>query len=408
MAKVQDKTWDIKKVMQSLYKYEAEIRKGKSKEQLKQLSNFTVHGGEPLLLPFDDLRLLLQYSYKKYKSSGIQTSLLHMTGKHLELFKKFKTHIGISIDGHMAEMNKMRFPKEYDYGKIGTNLDNIFNNITNLIEDNVNVSVITVLRKCNSHPPYMIDFLYYLKSLGIQYVKLNPGTIYDKSQKDLEASCDDLWNVYTVVHRQKFKDMIISPIADIIEGMYGNIGNMTCTFRKCDPWSASADTTLMGDGSFGTCMHTGAAIDGIQALRGDKSTHERYEALRQIPQEDGGCKDCEYWFMCTGGCPGAGIDNDWRNKTRFCEGLKAFYKFIYYEIKNLTPNIHLTPDFYPDKPDKKIIQKSIDKGTYQKQYRLPKPRSKDQEWIGIDKGDGIIYQDSNNSEWLKKNPGWGK
>jgi uncharacterized protein len=408
MASVQDKTWNMKKVMKSLYKYEKERRKGKSGNEIKKLYSFTVHGGEPLLLPFNDLRLLLQYSYKKYKSSGIQTSLLHMTDEHLELFKKYKTKVGVSIDGHTPKMNKMRFPIDMTEKQIGFQIDRVFKNIEKLIQSNVSVSVIAILRKCNSNPAMMIDYFHYLQFLGIEYAKLNPGTVYDESKRELlEASNNDIWNVYTAVYRQKLK-LTINPIADAAEGMTGHIGNLSCSMKYCDPWSSGADMTLNGNGEFGTCMHTAAAIDGVQAMRGSKPTYERYEALQQIPQKVGGCRGCVFWHMCTGGCPGAGINNDWRNKTRFCGGLKSFYKFIYYDLKNAMPNIYLTPDFFPEKPDIDYIKKSISKSIYQRQYRLSKPRKKNKGWVGIDKGDGIIYQDSNSKEWLEKNPGWGK
>ena len=45
---------------------------------------------------------------------------------------------------------------------------------------------------------------------------------------------------------------------------------------------------------------------------------ERYQALWNIPLEYGGCKDCNYFFVCGGQCPGTAIDGDWRNKTRDC------------------------------------------------------------------------------------------
>jgi hypothetical protein len=50
--------------------------------------------------------------------------------------------------------------------------------------------------------------------------------------------------------------------------------------------------------------------------------------LQYIPQENGGCKDCEYWNHCMGGCPVTGIDNDWRNRSRFCPVWKTIIGII--------------------------------------------------------------------------------
>src|SRR5205085_10095838 len=53
-----------------------------------------------------------------------------------------------------------------------------------------------------------------------------------------------------------------------------------------------------------------------------------YLALYHTPQEAGGCKDCRFFLMCKGQCPGTAIDGDWRNRTEHCEVWKALFKVL--------------------------------------------------------------------------------
>ena len=63
--------------------------------------------------------------------------------------------------------------------------------------------------------------------------------------------------------------------------------------------------------------------DGIDFVKSDREGFERYLALYYTPQEYGGCKDCRFFLMCKGQCPGTAIDRDWRNRTEHCEVWKG-------------------------------------------------------------------------------------
>jgi len=115
----------------------------------------------------------------------------------------------------------------------------------------------------------------------------------------------------------------------------------------------------MADGSIGCCLKGGAAFDGIQALAAENYGNERYRMLLQVSQEENGCKDCRYWFMCYGGCPGTGIDNDWRNRAKKCEAWKQLFSHIEKKIRVLMPNINTLPMFYPKVPSPLQVQASL-------------------------------------------------
>mgnify|MGYP003347235368 FL=1 len=61
--------------------------------------NWSLFGGEALLLNLEDLEELLKVSFDKWKRSGVQTNGTLITPKHIELFEKYQTHVGISLDG---------------------------------------------------------------------------------------------------------------------------------------------------------------------------------------------------------------------------------------------------------------------------------------------------------------------
>jgi hypothetical protein len=53
---------------------------------------------------------------------------------------------------------------------------------------------------------------------------------------------------------------------------------------------------------------------------------------------------CKYWQICGGACPEEGEDNDWRNKTRFCEAIYGLYQHIENDIRGIFPWISLVMD----------------------------------------------------------------
>jgi uncharacterized protein len=322
-------------------------------QEMGKYKQVTIHGGEPLLIGFLDLKEMLRVIYKKFKSTGIQTNLLLLKKRHISYFQKYNTHVGVSIDGDTLEMNQGR---GYDPAKV-------IDNIKWLKDSGIKMSIIIVLRKYNAGPDNIDRLIKFLKRLknefGITDIRCNPGIVYDESLRiDEELLPYDLG--FTYIRLFDFlmneNDMSLQPTRDFIDGMMG-YNDMT----ECDPYNTTAEVTIMHDGSMGNCLKSGTALDGVASIRTNKYSNVRSEILKQTD-----CKDCKYWFICHGGCPGAAIDNDWRNKTRFCESYKMVYSHIHKKLKNLFPNIHLMPDLYPDTG---ISKDSLCGSTWKKSHR---------------------------------------
>ena len=334
------------------------------KLKMNDFKQVTVHGGEPLLMGYLDLKEIFKITYKKFKSTGIQTNLLVMKKRHVNLFKKYNTHVGVSVDGDNIEMNQGR---GYDPHKV-------IENMKILRDANVKMSCIIVLRKYNAGPDNIDKLIRFIRRLKIEFgitdIRCNPGIVFDDSLRvEEELSPYDLGLTY-----MKLFDFIMNenglslqPIRDFIDGLMGYT-DMTCAYGECDPYMTGAEQTIMHDGSMGNCLKSGTALDGIAGLRATEKNNARSEMLKQLDSDNFGCKDCTYWNMCHGGCPGEGIDNEWRNRSRFCEGYKMIFNHIGKKIKNLFPNAYLLPDFYPN------IRKSIDSidgSTWRKDKRKP-------------------------------------
>jgi len=139
--------------------------------------------------------------------------------------------------------------------------------------------------------------------------------------------------------------------------------------------------------------------------------------LQQIPQDLGGCKDCRYWHICYGACPGTGIDNDWRNRGRFCEAWKDFFAHIENRLKAMMPNLLLSPEFYPHRTLAELVQKSLrtqNGSSYKQQARFNIESLKEE----VVKRQAVPRQsgghgdkphgDSDDPEWRKAHPEWRK
>jgi uncharacterized protein len=290
----------------------------------------TLHGGEPLALPIEAVDAVLKMIFEKYGRSGIQTSGALITPAHVEIFEKYKTCVGVSIDGDTAATNAGR------WNAPGFNAAEMTDRTLygmRLIKDaGVSLSAIVLLRRCNAGTPALrsdlVRFGMRMKTeFGIESMRFNPLIAFDARTEEREAL--DNAAIADAFRRLAVKAFAENlqwyPVRDFAATLRGE--SAECAFGECDPWATDAEIPILGDGSLGTCMKVGGGPDGAATLRVEKS-HARYEMLPQVRQEAGGCKGCFWWPYCSGGCPGAGIDGDWRNRTRFCKAYKDTFEYI--------------------------------------------------------------------------------
>ena len=289
-----------------------------------------LHGGEPLMLKLEYLDAIMQTIFEKYGRTSIQTSGAMISPEHIELFKKYKTGVGVSIDGDTEKTNAGRWNAPGFFA--GEMTARTLNAMTAMKDAGISVSIICLLRRCNAGTSVLqADLIRFAKRMrdefGVVSARFNPVIAFDtRTAREEQLDNETLADVFRRLANVAFaEDFDWRPMKDFSASLRGE--SAACSFCECDPWATDSEMPILGDGSLSVCLKGGGGPDGVPTLRVEKS-HARYEMLPQVRQEAGGCKGCFWWPYCSGGCPGAGIDGDWRNKTRFCQAYKETFEYI--------------------------------------------------------------------------------
>ena len=294
---------------------------GKIKAQLEHFnSNFTLYGGEALLMPIEDIEELWKFGYEKFGTNSIQSNGVLWTQDHIDLAVKYNAGVGISVDGP-GELNHLRWSGTKE--KTDKNTQKTQDNIRKLCEAGVNVSLIATLHTVNATKekiPAMKEWFKELEAMGVMASRLHLLEVdNDLVKEKYVLSTEEI--IYAMNEFSDFADEELTSMTfDVFDDMNKLLrgdDNVTCVWVNCDPYTTSAVQGIGGDGAMHNCGR--ADKDWVMLLKADQESWERYVTLPLIPQEYGGCKDCRFWIMCRSQCPGTSIDGDWRNKTEHCE-----------------------------------------------------------------------------------------
>ena len=277
-----------------------------------------LHGGEPLILPKRDVERILSAIYKKTGRSALQTNGSLIDSEYMGMFEKYKTSVGLSLDG-TGKLNRYRAD--------GKTTSKLFSSLLEMKSRKIKLSVIAVISKANAETDELLDkfeqFIATLSELKIT------GRIHP-CFPDYECGLDEgrLIEVYKRLawfitsHGWRW-----SPFTDMWNSLRGDI-HVVCVFKECDIFHTVSAEVVLDDGSVSNCMRVSSK--GLY-LRYPAEYKTRGDILSQVEQADGGCKDCEFWENCTGGCPSQAIDNDWRNRTVLC----SMYKEVFQLLSNI-------------------------------------------------------------------------
>lgn len=313
---------------------------------------FALFGGEPLLTDIETIEELWKFGLEKYGRNGIQTNGTLITDKHIELFKKYNVSVGISLDGP-DELNDTRWSGSLEETRRKTKMT--LDAIDKMLEAGVIPSLIVTINKCNaSNLPKLKSWLKELDEKGVRSTRLHVLEVeYDSISENFGLTNEE--NVKIMLEMAEFestlKNMKFDLFKDIKNMLLGDDTEATCTFHACDPHTTQAVRAVDGQGNRHNCGRTNK--EGINFYKSDTYGYERQIALYHTPQEYGGCKDCRFFIMCKGQCPGTGIKYDWRNKTDLCE--MYFRLFEYFEQKYLESGVLPLSQF----PGLKQVEKAM-------------------------------------------------
>lgn len=276
----------------------------------------TLHGGEPTILPREDFEKYLALSYELTGSSGIQTNGYLIDDDMIQLFKKYRTHVGFSIDGPWP-LNELRGSGSDKDRKRQTK--RVLNNIKRCREEGISCSVIAVIHKHNGLGERRELLKLWVKELDSMKIsgRLNPCCC---GNSEIDLTPIEAVEAYTDLFDFMMKEGLSgwSPFKDVVNSLKGE-KEVVCVFRNCDPFCTNSATSVLNDGSVGVCLRLYG--DGKKYLRAEQQSTIRSDVLRQTD-----CKDCKWWPYCYGGCSGLSKEFDWRNKDRYCELYKALFE----------------------------------------------------------------------------------
>ncbi len=287
---------------------------------------FTLFGGEPLLIPSNDLEELLRWGLEKYGKNSIQTNGALINDEHIRLFKQYNVDVGISIDGP-GELNDLRWianeQKTRDAtAKVEAAIERV------CLEWNP-PGLIATLHRLNAVPeklPAMKAWIKKLDALGVRSLRLH---LLESENEYIRKNyaLSDRENVEAILYFAEFQNELKNIQFDVIREMESLLvakdQGTSCVWHACDPYATEAVRGVEGNGQSSNCGRTNK--DGIDFTKADESGFERYLALYHTPQEDGGCQGCRFFMACKGQCPGTAIDGDWRNRTEHCEIWKTLF-----------------------------------------------------------------------------------
>jgi uncharacterized protein len=289
---------------------------------------FSLFGGEPLLVEKADLEEIWRWGFERYGVNSVQTNGVLIDDDHIRMFKDYRVHVGISIDGP-GELNDVRWMQSLERTRSATRRTCAA--IEKLCLHGIPPGLIVTLHRLNATPeklPTLGRWFQDLESIGVFYSRLH---VLESESPEIESryGLTAQENIDALLYLAQLEEETLTRIrfdlfADMKRMLLGEDGGDTsCTWRPCDPYTTSAVRGIEGNGQSTNCGRTNK--DGIDFRKAERPGFERVLALYHSPQEFQGCRGCRFFLMCKGQCPGTSEGGDWRNRSAHCEVWKALY-----------------------------------------------------------------------------------
>jgi uncharacterized protein len=294
---------------------------------------FTLFGGEPLLLPMEDLRKLWAWGFERYGQSSIQTNGSLLTREHIDLMLKYRVSVGISMDGP-GPLNAARWAGTSRATATATECAE--RALEDLCEAGLIPSLIVTLHRLNGvggQLDVLKDWLKMLRDMGVVSARLHLleveyPDIQQKYALSEQENLDALLSFW--LDEASFMPMRFDIFEDMRRMLIGDDRSTTCIWNGCDPYTTAAVRGVEGFGESSNCGRTNK--DGIDYLKSNRPGFERYLSLYHNPQSAGGCRGCRFFLMCKGNCPGTSLRGDWRLRSEHCAIWKALFGRIEGEL----------------------------------------------------------------------------
>ncbi len=296
---------------------------------------FILFGGEPLLMPEEDLENLWSWGFHKFGHNGVQTNGTLINDNHIRMFRQYKVHVGVSIDGP-GPLNDVRWAGTLERTRDRT--AHVECMIERLCREGLGPSVIVTLHRNNATKdklPILHDWFRHLDQIGVVSARLHVLEVEHApvGQKYALSPLENAEALLTFAELEpQLEKMSLDLFRDLKGMLLANDTNATCVWKACDPLTTEAVRGIEGFGQRSNCGRTNK--DGIDYVKSNQVGYERYIALYHTPHEVGGCQGCRFFLACKGQCPGTAIDGDWRNRTEHCEVWMTLFSHIESRLTN--------------------------------------------------------------------------
>jgi len=288
-------------------------------------SDLCLHGGEFTLVDHDILEDLMEFMYGFKGCVDVVTNGSRIDDEIMVLFRKYNVHVGISCDGP-KDLNVLRGP---DPSNKKATLDynvQLSNTLQRLRDEGFPVSMLCIIHKKNAGTQAKLDklkkWMKWLADIGIEGGRFN--LMYGNPEHELSArQATTAW--LELYNENKRLGLNWNPFGEMRKNLLGEKVS-PCQYCGCNIFNTPT-LSILPDGTIGNCDRTFSKGIYIRSYGDEKSG--RYETLIQTQ-----CRGCKYWNICRGACPMEGMDDDWRNKTRFCDAIYALYTQIERDLRH--------------------------------------------------------------------------
>jgi uncharacterized protein len=287
-------------------------------------TGFSLHGGEPMLMPLDDIERIAKWAQSKGAPMSVQTNGSLITPAYVALFEKYRVHVGFSLDGP-AHLNDSRWAGSVDKTRVMTGKS--FAALALCQSAGLPHSVIVTLHRGNATGDALATLCDWFKELdakGTRSVRLHTMEVDNPLAASWVLTVDEqiaAFKAIAALNLQRLSFDLFRDHENLLQALDDR--GVTCVYHNCDPMTTDAVRSVTTSGVRQNCARTYKA--GVPMMKGDTPGHERQLALYYTPQEHGGCAGCRFFIACKGHCPGEGLDGDWRNRSASCETLKVLF-----------------------------------------------------------------------------------
>lgn len=333
--------------LRASHKYDLDLMMKIADRSEEAEQGYVLFGGEPLLMPIQDVEYLFSESFRKYGRAAIQTNGSLITPDHIELFKKYNVGVGLSIDGP-NELNHLRVPAN-PRQDVQTLTEKTMENMRLMSAAGVSAGLILTVHRLNGvgdNLNRLINFIRWAGDLGHRSGNLHMMEVDSPNAAEYCLTAEENEEAWMRLSQffDENRDLHFDPFREMEEMAKGENRNASCIWQSCDPMYTKAVYGVEGNGQVSNCGMVNK--EGIEWTKSSDNHFMRDLILYQTEPEYGGCKGCPYFLVCNGYCPGSSEEGDWRNKTTYCSTIKKMY--AYYEAK-AEENGHVPLSKRPDR-----------------------------------------------------------